>query len=444
VCHGDRIPRPRWPALYAALAVPLLGLFAAETLPADHRWLLEIACGLGVVVALGSWVHANRIALDLDDLAVAGPEEYTGGMARAKSPRRWRGYLEAAVVVAACTGVAQVMFGHVDESSLAMLYLAGVVLIAARGSRGAALFACFGSVAAFDFFFVPPYFTLEVAEAKFFVTFAMMLVVALVISGLTRRVRAQAERARALADEAQAAWRRAETERVRSALLSSVSHDLRTPLAAITGAASTMLQSDGRLDVATRRELLESIHEEADRLNRLVHNLVDATRLESGALHLRREWFPLEELVGGALARLTTALGDRPVTTRLALDLPPVPVDGLLVEQALINLVDNAAKHTPPGEPIEIGAWRDDGAVTVEVADRGPGLAPGEERRVFDKFYRRRGVGGGIGLGLTVCRGIVESHGGRVWAENRPDGGARFRFTLPLGGVPPRVDVADG
>jgi two-component system sensor histidine kinase KdpD len=159
---------------------------------------------------------------------------------------------------------------------------------------------------------------------------------------------------------------------------------------------------------------------------------------------LRREWFPLEELVGGALARLTTALGNRPVTTRLALDLPPVPVDGLLVEQALINLVDNAAKHTPPGEPIEIGAWRDDGAVTVEVADRGPGLAPGEERRVFDKFYRRRGVGGGIGLGLTVCRGIVESHGGRVWAENRPDGGARFRFTLPLGGVPPRVDLADG
>ena len=427
---ADGIPRPRWSALYVSVGIVLFVLAFGERLDPRHAQALEIAGGLAVIATLGIWVRANRAGLDVEGIARDEPQAYTGDMRRPGPPRHWRGYAEAVLVVAICTGAARLMSRHVDESSLAMLYLAGVVPVAARGSRGAALFACLASVGAFDFFFVPPYFTLEVAESRFLVTFGVMLVVALVISELTRRVRVQG--------------RRAETERVRSALLSSVSHDLRTPLAAITGAASTMLQGEGRLDAATRRELLQSIHEEAERLNRLVHNLVDATRVESGALRLRREWFPLEELVGGALARLTAALGERRVTTRLAPDLPPVPVDGLLVEQALINLVDNAVKHTPPGGPVEIAAWRENGAVTVEVADRGPGLAPGEEQRIFEKFYRRHGPGGGIGLGLTVCRGIVELHGGRVWAENRPDGGARFRFTLPLDGAAPRVDESDG
>jgi len=166
---------------------------------------------------------------------------------------------------------------------------------------------------------------------------------------------------------------RVEAERVRNALLSAVSHDLRTPLTAITGAASAALEGEARIDAATRRELLESIRDEAERLNRLVNNLLDVTRLESGNLQLRREWIPVEELVGVALARLAAPLRERKVTTRLPEDLPPVLVDGLLIEQVLINLIENATKHTPAGQPIDIDARRAADSVVVEVADRESG-----------------------------------------------------------------------
>jgi two-component system sensor histidine kinase KdpD len=248
-----------------------------------------------------------------------------------------------------------------------------------------------------------------------------------------------------LAGEAQRAQVRAETELMRSSLLSSVSHDLRTPLASITGAASSMLETEGQLDAGTRRELLETIYEEAERLSRLVQNLLQMTRLESGALRVSKEWHPLEEIVGAALGRLAKPLLARPVTTHLPQDLPFVPMDDVLIEQVLINLLDNAVKHTPNGSPIEISAWAGDGLMTVEVADRGPGLGPGEEQRVFDKFFRgRTGSSRGIGLGLAICRGIVEAHGGRIWAENRPEGGVAFRFTIPLSGPPPDLGRTDG
>jgi two-component system sensor histidine kinase KdpD len=244
-----------------------------------------------------------------------------------------------------------------------------------------------------------------------------------------------------LADEAQRAEIRAETERMRSSLLSSVSHDLRTPLASITGAASSLLETRAALDTPTSRELLETIQEESERLSRLVNNLLQMTRVESGALQLHRDWLPLEEIVGAALERLKRRLGDRPVSTRLPEDLPLVPVDDVLIEQVLINLLENALKYTPSGSPIEVAAWASEEGVTVEVADRGPGLGPGEEARVFEKFYRgRRTSGGGAGLGLAICRGFIESHGGRIWAENRAGGGAAFRFTLPVVGTPPVLE----
>jgi two-component system sensor histidine kinase KdpD len=201
-----------------------------------------------------------------------------------------------------------------------------------------------------------------------------------------------------------------------------------------------------RLPPAARRELLAAIREESDRMNRLVGNLLDMTRLESGALQIRKEWHPLEEVVGAALGRLAARLGDRPVTTRLPPDLPLVPLDGVLMEQVLINLLDNAIKYTPAGSPIEIGVSLTDGRVLVEVADRGPGLPPGHETRVFEKFYRGPVVGtaGGVGIGLTICRGIVEAHGGRIWAAARPGGGAVFSVALPVADTPPEVRAADG
>ena len=230
------------------------------------------------------------------------------------------------------------------------------------------------------------------------------------------------ERVRA-AGEAHDAGVRAETERLRSALLTSVSHDLRTPLATITGAATTILESRDRLDSRTETELLESIRAEAERLNRIVQNLLEMTRLESGALQIRREWHPLEEILGAALNRQGRRLGTRCVTLSVPPDLPLVAIDDVLVEQLLVNLLDNAVKYTPPDSPIRIIATATDATVTVEVADRGPGLPRGQEDRVFEKFYRAGGSGRvGAGLGLAICRSIVEAHGGRIWAQNLPRG----------------------
>jgi two-component system sensor histidine kinase KdpD len=223
-----------------------------------------------------------------------------------------------------------------------------------------------------------------------------------------------------------------------------VSHDLRTPLATITGAVSTILDARGGLDVHTERELLESVHEEAERLNRLVQNLLEMTRLESGALQLRKELHPPEEVIGAALGRLGKRLADRRVTTKVPTDLPLVPMDDVLVEQVLVNLLDNALKYTPAGSPIEVIATATDENLTIEIADHGPGLPHGEEDRVFEKFYRGEPVGArGAGLGLAICRGIVRAHGGRIWAQNLPGGGVAFLFTLPLGAPQPMPVPSD-
>jgi two-component system sensor histidine kinase KdpD len=246
----------------------------------------------------------------------------------------------------------------------------------------------------------------------------------------------------ALAGQAEQARVQSETERLRSGLLSSVSHDLRTPLAVITGAASTLLVADDtRLDAGTRREMLRSIADEAGRLNRLIANLLAMTRLEAGALEVKRSWHSLEELVGAALDRLEPQLGSRPMRVKLPPSLPLVAVDDVLLEQVVFNLVENAVKHAPSTTPIEVEARVRERELEVSVADRGPGLSPGSEERVFEKFYQgddsRRS--GGVGLGLAICRGIVEAHGGRLRAANRSDGGAVFTFTLPLETPAPTV-----
>ncbi len=236
------------------------------------------------------------------------------------------------------------------------------------------------------------------------------------------------------ADEARKAQLEVEVEKSRNALLNSVSHDLRTPLSAITGAASTLLEHDEPITPSARRELAETISEEAAHLSRLVTNLLEMTRLESGAAKVKKEPCPIEEVVGSALTRMEKQLSGHPVTTHIPAELPLVPLDVVLTEHVFINLLENAAKYTPAGSPIEISATASDQQVTVEIADRGPGISPGDEKKIFEKFYRGKlaGSASGVGLGLTICRAIVEAHGGKIWAENRPGGGASFRFTLPL------------
>jgi two-component system sensor histidine kinase KdpD len=247
------------------------------------------------------------------------------------------------------------------------------------------------------------------------------------------------------AEKAQRAEFQAEAERLRNSLLSSVSHDLRTPLATIIGASSSLLDDGEHLDRPTRRDLVGSIQQEAEHLDRLVDNLLEMTRLESGAVTIHKEQQPLDGILGAALKRLEMALRDRPVNVHFPIDLPLVPIDAQLIEQLFLNLLHNAVRYTPPGSPLEISASVAGGAVVVEVADRGPGFAPGDEHRIFDKFYRGRPAGvHGVGLGLAICRAIVEVHGGTISAANRPGGGAVFRFTLPLGdSVAPEVP-ADG
>ena len=228
------------------------------------------------------------------------------------------------------------------------------------------------------------------------------------------------------------------TDSLRSALLSSVSHDLRTPLSSIKAAASSLLQNDVQWDDETRRSFLLTIEHEADRLNRLVGNLLDMSRIEGGALKAEKEWYPISELIHDVLGHLQDILHGREIHVYLPDDLPPVELDYLQMDQVLTNLLENAARYTLPNLPIEISGEATDEYVIISIADHGPGIPPYDLERIFDKFYRVSGTIRktssvmGTGLGLAVCRGLVEAHGGHIWAENRPGEGAIFRFTLPL------------
>ncbi len=232
-----------------------------------------------------------------------------------------------------------------------------------------------------------------------------------------------------------------ETERTRSALLSAVSHDVRTPLASIAGAVDVLL--DEHIDVGRedRRELLLTVREEAERLDRLIGDLLDLTRLESGALEARKEWYPLEEILDSVLERLDARLEGREIEKRLPEEVLLVHVDPILLEQALFNLLENSAKYGTPGTPIEIQARIRERVVGIEVSDRGPGIPPGEEERVFERFFRAAdGLRAeGSGLGLAVTRAILKVHGGSIEARNRPEGGTTFTLSLPLEGAPPAL-----
>ena len=494
-----------------------------------------------------------------------------------------RDYVHAVVGVLCATSVAWLMFPYFAAANLIMVYLIAIIAIAIRCGRGPSALASILSVAAFDFFFVPPYFSFTVTDIQYLLTFGVMLVVALIISNLTVRIRQQAELARyrehrtgvlyamshdlathrgtgmlaqlaakhlrdvfdaqiaifladaekrvqlqrgellffelnpkesgvaqwvydhneraglgtdtlpgasalylplvassgaigvvavrpkdpsllldpeqlhlleslvnqvalaiertRLSDEAQQAHVAAEAERMRSTILSSVSHDLRTPLATISGAASSLAEGREELNAVARRDLARSICREADRLDRLLKNLLDMMQLEAGAVRLNKEWHSLDEIIGAALARLEGRLDGHAVSTVFPTDLPLVFVDGVLLEQVVINLVENAVKYTPSGTAIDLSASANDCDVIVEVADRGPGIPVGEESLIFDKFYRGKFAReGGVGLGLTICRGIVEAHGGRIWAENRSEGGTLFHFSIPLPDQQPSVE----
>ena len=240
------------------------------------------------------------------------------------------------------------------------------------------------------------------------------------------------ERAR-LAEAAEAASLAAERESLRNTLLASISHDLRTPLAVIAGAGSTLAEHGAKIDEATRLSLARSIETKAREVSELISNVLDLMRFESGQVVLRRDWQTLDDLIGAALHRLETKLAAYPVELRIPAELPPVHVDATLVVQVFTNLFDNVTKYTPPGTRVSVSAAVDGPFVRVMVEDNGPGLPPGNPARLFDKFQRGSGEGAvvGVGLGLAICQAIVSAHGGQIEALRRAGGGARFELTLP-------------
>ena len=232
-----------------------------------------------------------------------------------------------------------------------------------------------------------------------------------------------------------------ETERLRTALLSSVSHDLRSPLSSVIGAATSLSAYGDSLPELDRRELLESISSEGQRLDRYIQNLLDMTRLGSGPLRLERDWVGLEEILDSAIGRLRRLFPALEVRTEIVPDLPPLFVHAALIEQALFNILENAAKFSPPGAPVRVHAYRDGGRLLLDVEDRGPGIPEAERKRIFDLFYSTgQGDRGdrGTGLGLTIVRGMIGAHGGRVEALEREAGqGTTIRVSLPLADPPP-------
>ena len=528
---------------------------------------------------------------DLDVVVVQGK----GGEGQAPPPRsrakvRWIRYLATFGLVVVAGVIAKLLgFAGLSEANEAVVFLPATVLAAMWWGLGPGLLAAVLAVLAFDFFFVPPYYTFAVQDIQYVFTLVVLAAVALLVGTLAARLRRQVQTARSgekrlevlyrlsralsgvsgahqlaivaqqevagifggavdiflphgsilepvvstqrddveqadlsqeiavatwsyehgqlagkgtdtlpnaraiylplitpqatvgvlavelrnqtalspenrqlletvatqigiaierdqLADQRRTALLDAETERMRSSLLSSVSHDLRTPLAVIAGASSTLLQMGDAADEPTRDSLLAEVYDESNRLTRLVENLLSMTRVESGVFGIDKEWIPPEDVVGSALGRLRTETSNRVITKHLSPDLPPVAMDGVLIEQVLFNLLDNAAKYSPNDAPIDISARVESSALVFEVADRGPGLAEGETEQVFEKLYRgtaaKRG-GRGAGLGLAIARAIVDAHKGKLRAANRPGGGAVFSFGLPLEAAPPVLEAEE-
>ncbi len=509
----------------------------------------------------------------IDVYVISGEAETALGIdLQAWQPHRpWRRYLLTLGLVALTTLLSAPLAQAIAPTNLVMFYLVAVVIAAVTWGRGPSVLAAVLGVLALDFFFVPPHYTFAVADTQYLLTFFGFLMVGLVISALTVRVREQADIAerrrvqttelyeltRALAasagleevlqaiithvgqtfgrdamvwlpegdtlkphtsrssmkvteDEFAAAkwafehgepagsntttlphagirciplqtahgvvgvlgsspadpalllpqeqWRLLEsfasqsalaiervqfaeqakqtqvlqaTEKLQTALLNSISHDLRTPLVSITGTLSTLLE-DGMDPI--RQGMIETAYAEARRLNHLVGNLLDMTRIEAGAMRVRQVPCDVQDVIGSALEQLSDRLKGRKITVELSSPLPLVPMDFVLIVEVLVNLLENACKYSPPNEPIEVQACVANAGLEIRVADRGIGIPAADLQKVFDKFFRVQRPDGvmGTGLGLAICKGIVEAHHGKIWAENRAGGGTVVTVLLPL------------
>lgn len=393
------------------------------------------------------------------------------------------GYVCAVLGIAAVTAAFAPFHARISTTTIALALLLVVLFVAAGWGSVPALLASVIGVACFNYFFLPPTGTFTIADPQNWIALGAFFVTAITAGQLSARVRRRAEEAEAgrreverLYRELQAAFERASeaealrrSEQLKTALLDAVTHDLRTPLTSIKVSATTLLSAGGAssslaLDEEGRRELLEVINEEADRLNHFVESMVELARIEAGEMHLRRRWGAVDEIVSTALGRAAPLTARHQVIVELEDELPAVRVDAGALAEVLYTLLDNAAKYSPAGTRIRVAARRDAGeAVRITVEDEGEGIPEALRERVFAKFFRVPGDGRkktpratGLGMGLAIARGIVEAHGGRIWIEAGAGGrGTCVVVTIPIGdedeaaetqgpGAPEAADIEAG
>jgi two-component system sensor histidine kinase KdpD len=312
------------------------------------------------------------------------------------------------------------------EADIVMIFLLAVVSVGLRFRAAPSLYTAVISVAAFDFFFVAPNFTFAIHESKYIITFLVMAVIGVTVTTVAQQERRTREAVRVAELDA-------ERERLLNAILNSVSHDLRTPLATIIGAASSLRMPDVQLSCGQENELLATIQEEAFRLSRRVENLLDMAKIHAEHGRIRTQWHVPEELVGLALSQLESRLTNRSIS--IAFDPPNTLIrcDAGLIELALMNLIENATRHTPTGTPLEILGKGSEGTYAFTISDHGPGLRECEKGKLFGQFQRgATSDRSGSGLGLAIVKTVVEAHGGQVSVVNRNVGsGAAFSISLP-------------
>lgn len=371
------------------------------------------------------------------------PDRASASRAGHGAPSVTRDLATAVLAVGVAAGAGLLLRRFLTPIDVSLLLLLAVVTVGVSASRRAVLVTALFAIVLFDFLFVPPYLTFGVEDGAYLVTFGVMAGVGLLMGQLTARLREQREAllaSAAVTDALRAAQDqdrlRIASEQLRTALLSSLSHDLRTPLAAIEGASSTLLTDRDAIPGPAREELLQGIHSEVRRMHRLVANLLDMVRVESGDLVPQRALQPLDDVIGVVLLRLDATLAHHRVEVTIPDSLPPVLIDELLIEQVLVNLLENAVRHAPEETTISIAAVATSTHLEVSVTDQGHGVAPGLTEDIFTKFSRGASpVGQGIGLGLAICRGILTAHGGWIVCLPAPPAtGGLFRFGLPLGG----------
>ena len=359
--------------------------------------------------------------------------------------------------IALLTAVLEPFHNRLSLTTVALALLLEILFTATFFGRNPALFASVAAMLCFNYFFLPPVRTWTISEPQNLIAWAAFILTAITageLSAYAQRRAEETERSKqkieTLYQELQTAFEKAshaealrQSEQLKSALLDAVTHDIRTPLTAIKAAVTSLLDDEKseefQLDAEGKKEFLEIINEETDRLNHFTEGLVELARLEANALHLRRTWSSVEEIIAAALERASELLKQHSTNLEVEAELPAIRVDAKAIAQVVYTLLENAAKYSPAGTLITITAQRTDhDMVEIAVADEGSGIPVEMRERVFEKFFRvtldAKVAVGGLGLGLAIARGIVESHAGKIWiTAGEKNRGTRVIFTVPIG-----------